>query len=91
MSNKCVMVGQMLTPCDALNKIIDHNPIGKAKGLVFWEFTSTKTGKKTKSYAGARTKQFPDGIVFNHCPMCGEKIYKDIEELEVEFNTKQEG
>ena len=71
-----VREGAFVEPCDTLEKATD-NQIGgfsKVKAIFRTELTNTKTGKPARTYYGVKTKQFPQGILFNVCPFCGEKI-----------------
>jgi len=77
MSSKChVKDGLFVEPCDALNRAADINTpsFTKAKGIAVWNMTNMNTGKPSRTYYGVKTKKHPNGLLFNCCPWCGERI-----------------
>jgi|LGVF01.2.fsa_nt_gb hypothetical protein len=66
--------GKLLMMCDSLNENTETPSSGRAKGMTFWMYDNVKTGKPSRSFAGIKSKQFPNGLVFKYCPFCGENI-----------------
>ena len=74
MSEKCEVKNGLVTPCETLDKATDHNGHSKSKGTHEWNYYKTQTGEQSSSYFGVKTKEFPDGLVFNFCPFCGTRL-----------------
>ena len=79
MVEKCdcnVRDGRFVEPCDALAGVIDNNIPGfsKAKGIFIQHLTNMKTLKPSRSYVGIKSKNHPNGLLFNVCPFCGVDI-----------------
>lgn len=76
---KCtVREGHFVEPCTTLDENTD-NPqaaFGKAKGITAWRYTSMTTHQPSRTFFGVKTKQNPNGHLFNFCPFCGEDISK---------------
>lgn len=82
---KCCTVrdGRFVEPCDTLSQATDgYGNIGKARGIVSWEYINTNTGKMARKFFSIRTRHFSQGIVFNSCLFCGEKINGPVLEPE---------
>ena len=63
---------KFVSPCDTLKKAIEHN---SKKGIFYWKFTNTDTGKISMLLFGTRSGYYKDeGIIFNYCPFCGVNI-----------------
>jgi hypothetical protein len=74
---KCtVREGRFVEPCDTLAQAVDNNIPGfsKAKGVFRQDLTNMKTKQPSRTYFGLKSKQFPNGLLFNCCPWCGERI-----------------
>lgn len=74
---KCaVRDGLFVEPCATLAAAVDNSIPGfsKAKGIFRRELTNMATGEPARTYFGIKTKEFSNGILFNHCPWCGESI-----------------
>lgn len=68
--------GRFVDPCKTLADATD-NMIGsfsKAKSIFRTELTNINTLEPSRTYYGIKTKQFPNGMLFNNCPFCGERI-----------------
>ncbi len=75
MSKKCsVRDGRFVDPCNTLEKAVDASGFSKAKGLYRHELYNTKTGEHSRTMFGLRAKDFPNGLLLNFCPWCGERI-----------------
>lgn len=74
--NCTVRDGKFVEPCQTLLDNVDVANAGfsKAKGIARWVSVSMETLDPLRSMIGIRTKAHPNGILFNHCPFCGEKI-----------------
>lgn len=75
-NNKCkVDQGLFLRPCDALTNVCEYgNPTKKAKGVFLWRYVTPQAGV-TRIFAGAKSgEHVTNGIAFNYCPFCGEKV-----------------
>lgn len=75
--NKCsVKDGAFVEPCKLLAEAVDNNIPGfsKAKGIFRQDLTNMTTGQPSRTMFGIKTKQFPNGLLFNNCPWCGEQI-----------------
>ena len=69
----CWMLGSMVEPDTS------------RKGVVCWNFINIKTRKFERVLYGVKSKAYPNGIIFNYCPFCGEKHpggFKDAAEEE---------
>jgi hypothetical protein len=74
---KCrVRDGRFVEPCDILAKAVDVYAPGfsRAKGIFEQTYTNMETGEPSRTFYGVRTKEFPNGLLFNLCPWCGERI-----------------
>lgn len=74
---KCgVREGLFVEPCGALESVIDNNIPGfsKAKGVFISHLTNMTTMKPSRTYIGIKSKQRPNGFLFNFCPFCGTDI-----------------
>jgi len=70
---ECVVTGKIIDPCTTLDEVTEYeNPTGREKGLCFWRYTSSETGKTSRVVAGAKSgKHRKQGMAFNLCPFCG--------------------
>jgi hypothetical protein len=68
--------GLFVEPCETLAKAIDNNSpaFSRIKGIMKWNMFSRKDHKPSRSYVGLRSKNYPDGILFNWGPFCGVRI-----------------
>lgn len=75
--NKCqVRDGLFVDPCRTLEDNTD-NPIpgfSKVKGIANWSLHNIKTGEPSRAYWGVKSKNHPNGFLFNYCPFCGQDI-----------------
>lgn len=76
MTKKCrVRAKRFVEPCESLARITDvAGSFGKSKGIAEWNLIDMKTGRARRSYFGIRSKSYPNGFLFNFCPVCGTKI-----------------
>lgn len=77
MSKKCtVRAGLFVEPCDALAGAVDNNTpdFSRAKGVSVWNLSNLRTGEPSRTYFGLKSKNHPNGLLFNFCPWCGEQI-----------------
>lgn len=71
---KCEIVERDINACQALERSVDHYGFSKAKGLYRSNLVNMDTMEFSRSEIGVRSKSIPNGIMFNFCPFCGEKI-----------------
>lgn len=75
--NKCTLSedGKIIAACARLAEATEFDqPRGKKKGVFLWDFENAKTGARRTMY-GVKSGTFvKDGLLFNFCPFCGEKI-----------------
>ena len=74
---KCtVRDGKFVEPCKTLAEAVDNNIPGfsKAKGIFRQDLTNMTTQQPSRTVFGIKSKQFPNGLLFNNCPWCGERI-----------------
>ena len=70
---KCtVRDGRFVEPCDSLAGATDVGGLSKAKGIGEWSYYVA--GKPSRTFFGVRSKDHPNGLLFNFCPWCGERI-----------------
>lgn len=75
---KCVVVNNIVTPCDRLADIIEGSGVETSKkGVCMWVYTNSYTGETSRQFIGAKSKVWPNGLVFNFCPYCGERILEE--------------
>ena len=78
---KCtVREGRFVDPCSSLSSVIDGYGMGRAKGVFKSDLTNTKTWEPSRSYVGIKSKQHPNGFLFNFCPFCGTQIDAPFQE-----------
>ena len=65
--------GRFVEACTSLKMATDNNIPGfsKAKGIFRSELTNMKTHQPSRTYYGVKSKQYPNGLLFNFCPFCG--------------------
>lgn len=73
----CKLKDGSVKPCHALAAVVDGNWMEKRKGI--FVATIINRGDDTQRYlygvrSGDHTKK---GVMFNHCPFCGESILPD--------------
>ena len=76
-TRKCsVRDGAFVEPCATLNSMVDNfaPAFSKAKGVSCWTYTSMTTLKPARRFYGLKSKDHPNGMLFNFCPWCGEDI-----------------
>lgn len=67
--------GMHVTPCEMLESQAEFgHPRGKKRGIFCWQYTSSETGLKTRTFFGVVSTESPNGMIFNCCPFCGERI-----------------
>lgn len=68
--------GLFVEPCETLARNTDNHAPGfsKAKGIFRQELTNMNTMKPSRTYYGIKSKAHPNGLLFNNCPFCGERI-----------------
>lgn len=72
---KCEIVDNDIELCQALSAAIDnHNSYSKAKGLYHRSLVNMETFKFSRCELGLKSKNFPNGLMLNFCPFCGEKV-----------------
>ena len=74
---KCtVHEGCVVTPCAALDiaSEVGNPPKGKSRGIWEWRYHNTKTNKLSRAFFGIKSTNHPNGMAFNFCPWCGERI-----------------
>ena len=74
---KCeVREGRFIEPCDTLNSMVEIIAPGfsRAKGIVRWTYTNVTTLQTSRIFFGMKSKDHPNGMLFNFCPWCGEQI-----------------
>lgn len=72
---KCtVRDGRFVEPCKTLMEATDNHGFSKARGIFRSELHNMKLMKPSRTYFGIKSKRFPNGILFNNCPFCGEEI-----------------
>lgn len=77
MAEKCtIRDGRFVEPCETLNEMTEYGnpPKGKQRGLYSWRYTNTETGKPSRYFFGIKSTSRPNGMAFNFCPWCGERI-----------------
>lgn len=77
MAKKCtVRDGRFVEPCEGLDKETEFGnpPRGKRRGIWEWSWTNTTTGKPSRAFFGIKSTNSPNGMAFNFCPWCGERI-----------------
>lgn len=74
---KCsVRDGTFVEPCKTLAEAVDNNIPGfsMAKGIFRQDLTNMNTRQPSRTMFGIKSKRFPNGLLFNNCPWCGERI-----------------
>jgi hypothetical protein len=74
---KCtIRDGRFVEPCDMLDKMSEFGnpPKGKSRGIYAWAYTNTRTHQPSRTFFGAKSTTQPNGMAFNFCPWCGERI-----------------
>jgi len=74
---KCtVRDGRFVEPCVTLESMVEIPQAGfsRAKGIARWSYTNLATHKPSRTFFGIKSKAHPNGMLFNFCPFCGEKI-----------------
>lgn len=74
---KCtVRDGRFVDACSTLLECADNIIPGfsKAKGIARWSYTNLTTLQPSRTFYGVKTKENPNGMLFNFCPFCGEPI-----------------
>ena len=68
--------GRFVEPCNGLESQADLIGLDRRKsfGIGRWEYSNIRTGKKTRTFYGVKSRANPDGMAFNFCPWCGTKI-----------------
>lgn len=67
--------GRFVEPCATLEKATDRRASeGSRKGLVVWPLVNMETCEPSRTIFGAKTDEYPKGIIFNFCPFCGTQI-----------------
>lgn len=71
-----VREGMFVEPCAMLAEMTDTPNAGfsKAKGIARWHYTDMATRQPSRTFFGAKSKEHPNGMLFNFCPWCGTKI-----------------
>jgi len=74
--NCSVREGLFVDPCSSLQAVIGNNVPGfsKAKGVFLQTLHSRTIHEMTRQYVGIKSKQHPNGFLFNFCPFCGTDI-----------------
>lgn len=76
-NKKCtVEAGRFVKPCKALDDNVANRTPGfsRVKGIAHWTLTNTKTFQPARAYFGVKSKNHPNGFLFNFCPFCGTDI-----------------
>lgn len=74
---KCtVREGRFVDPCDTLESQTDNIAAGfsRAKGTARWHYTNINNRQPSRTFFGVKTRESPNGMLFNFCPWCGERI-----------------
>lgn len=68
--------GRFVDPCESLASVVANNTPGfsAVKGIAQWNMTNIETHQPSRTYFGVKTKEMPNGFLFNFCPFCGVKI-----------------
>lgn len=70
--------GIRVVPCWALDEVTaDNNPLGNRKGVMSWTLLKMNQSPPKVSlhiYGVKSGKHDKNGVCFNYCPFCGEKI-----------------
>lgn len=68
--------GRFVEPCDTLRELIDAESPGfsRKRGLFQTTYTNMKTHEPSRSFVGVKCDAYKNGMLFNFCPICGEKI-----------------
>lgn len=73
---------RIVSPCWALESIVDGRNSEKRKGAFVWETINLNTGKVSRRYYGIKSGEHKTrGLLFNHCPFCGTQIHYTSEDL----------
>jgi len=67
---------RFVEPCDGLESLIDNIAPGfsRKKGIFSQSLSNFKTGEPTRRMIGVKCEQYPNGLLFNFCPVCGTNI-----------------
>lgn len=77
-TKSCHLNGKIVEPCTALRGVISGlNPSGNTKGIFAWEYSNIATGEATRRMVGIKSEMAKNGLIFNYCPFCGQKIVKE--------------
>lgn len=77
---KCTVTddGKFVDPCKTLSAATEFgNPSGKRKGVWSWQYFKTGVSKSepSRTFFGVKSGEYvANGLAFNFCPFCGEKI-----------------
>ena len=83
MSNKCVIQGDKVVPCDTLNNAVDNLYTRCRKGIFELLVTSILLDDwSVKGYGVKSGKYVKQGIMFNYCPFCGTDISSHLKTKE---------
>jgi hypothetical protein len=70
--------GDFVEPCETLEQTINNSTpaFSNRKGVAVWNMMRRKDGKSvpSRTFFGLICEAHPKGILFNHCPFCGEDI-----------------
>lgn len=67
--------GRHVQPCSGLERECEFgNPRPKKRGIFCWAYHNMETGKPSRTFFGVVSTASPNGMIFNCCPFCGERI-----------------
>lgn len=84
---KCsVRDGDFVEPCKTLEECVNNSTpaFSNRKGVAVWKMYRRQEGKSvpSRTFFGLICAPHPKGILFNHCPFCGEDISAPFYEKE---------
>lgn len=84
---KCTVRDErFVDPCQTLEEVVanPHPGFSKRKGVAVWRLNRrTENGSvPSRTYFGIKCDAYPDGMLFIHCPFCGEDISAPFMEKE---------
>jgi hypothetical protein len=75
-SDTCeVKDGRFVIPCGGLDElVVGPAAFSRARGVHVWDYYDMTTRVRSRTFFGIKTKEHPDGMLFNFCPICGTDI-----------------
>lgn len=76
---KCsVRDGDFVEPCKTLEECVNNSTpaFSSRKGVAVWNMVRREGGRTvpSRTFFGLICENYPKGMLFNHCPFCGEDI-----------------